>query len=562
MSGATFGLYGTAALAAEHRAVAGQVVDLDRPVADAGVTLFRKSYWLPVPPSLATAQSAGLAADARLVVEFTPRRYSISTGDAHWFPEVENLPGDRVRITFSWPARVVRVEHPSGGPAHAIDLLRADGDAVAEEPTMSGITSVDLPEPWIGSPLVVRVREPVIRLDEREVLLAQAKSGGGERASPAAVAPAQVMPTAPTEVSVLPRVPSYRVPALTLTGSPTSPRLKLYAEQVAGSVLLWQSMVAGTQGTVVLPAQPIATEWAAAMEQLRTLAADPAAAPGRLRLDIESDAPCRVRLTQLQLALVAEFELLEAPRKLAFGGDRVEQAALELTLPAGVSIQGLRLAGRVVADTAADAAAGAEPADLRRGALLGADQAALQPLDLAAPTRCAGLALYWQPLSDALQLRLRLRADAGTGPSAQIVAACEASLATPEAGWLALRWPTIDLQAQRLWAELTVIDGTGLWPFGTGPTGWTETRSDRTRRQVLPEALTLQPLAPPGDEDDPRPISVRLGDQVVAVALPVNALSLEVPTPLLALLATQPMRFVSGIRGRVTVQSALLRTTA
>ena len=562
MSGATFALYDSPALAASQRATEGRVVDLDRPVADAGVTLFRRSFWLPAPASLIGAQSASLAADARLEVEFAPRRFSVSTEDTHWFPEVEHLTGERVRVTFAWPAAVVRVAHPAGGQAHAIELLRADGDAVASEPTTTGVTGSDLPEPWIGSPLVVRLREPVLELDEREVLLAQPQTRSRERARAAAPAPLQPMPAAPVQVQVLLRLPSSRVPALTLAGNPTSPRLKLFAEQGAGSVLLWQSMLAGAQGTVELPAQPIATEWAGALEQLCRLMADPATMPVRLRLDIESDAPCRVRLTQLHLALEAEFELLEAPRQLAFGGDRVEQAALELALPAGVSARGLRLAGRVVAEAAADAAAGAAPADLRRGALLGTDQAALQPFDLAAPTRSTGLALYWQPLSDTLQLRLRLLADAGTGPSAQVLSACEASLATPEAGWLALRWPAIDLQARRLWAELTVVDGLGLWPFGAGPAGWTETHAAPKLRQALPQALRLQMLGPPDEEAGARPISVRLGDEVVAAALPVDALSLEIPTPLLPQLATHPLQFISGIRSRVTIESARLRAMA
>jgi hypothetical protein len=358
------------------------------------------------------------------------------------------------------------------------------------------------------------------------------------------------------------RLPSTRVTALTLAGRPTSPRLMLYAERASGAVLLWQSMLPGIQGTVELPGQPIASEWAAALEQVRSLLADPVTAPTRLRLVIESDAPCRVRLAQLQLAVQADFELLQVPQKLVFGGERVQHAELALTLPAGAGVRALRLAGRVVADAAADAAAGSAPVEARRGALLGADQAAWQPIDLVAPRRCAGLALYWQPLSEALRLSVRLRTDAQTGPGARVVASAEAALTTPEAGWLALRWPTIDLQAQRLWVELTVVEGMGLWPFGDGPAGWTETHGAPTLRQALPQALRLQALGPADEAPSSlRPISLHLGHQVVAPTLPAGALSLEIPTPLLPLLDTLPLRFASGVRGQVTVDSARLRTT-
>jgi hypothetical protein len=551
----TFGLYPTPALVSAQRATAGQVVDLDRPVVDGGATLFRKSYWLPVSATLAQAQAAGLAADSTLAIEFSPQRYAIGTDDADWFPAVESLSAHDVRITFAWPAPVVRVAHPLRDTPHAIELFRVDGKAVAAEPALTGVTGADLAEPWVGSPLVLHIGEPVsgvrAAIDDRRVRAGRARAASRAAVEDEGRVRAQV------------RARFTRVPALTVAGTPTSPRLKLFAEQPAGATLLWQAMAAGVQGAALaLPGGAIADEWAAAIEQLRSLLANPATAPTRLRLDIESDAPCRTRFAALQLTLEAELELLQAPQKLGFGGARLEEATLALELPAGVAARGLKLVGRVVADAAGAPAAGSAPPDGRRGALLAADQVALQLLDLPAPARLAGLALYWQPLSQTARLRLRLLLDDGNGPGAKALAVAEASIETPQAGWLALRWEAIDVQAQRLWAELTVIEGSGLWPFGVGPAGRIETHATPPLHQDLPEALALQVIGTGSDGAATRPIAVRCGAQVLQPALPAAALVLEVPPALLATLSAQPVVFAAAVRGSVTIESARLRVGA
>jgi len=562
VSGAAFGLYPSRGLAAGQRIAAGQVTDLDTPVDDGGVKLFRKSYWLPVPALLATAQAVRLAA-SEMQLRFAPLRFSVGTDNLTWFPDVRHLSASDARIEFAWPAQVVRVANPVGALAHAIDLLRADGDAVAAEPVMSGATGSDLAQPWVGSPLVVRVGQVLVEVGEIVFIATEqmVKAAAAPRAGRAAPAPSEAPAGAamPIGVTAFARMASALVPALTFAGSPTSPRVKLFAERDGGDMLLWQALMPGEQGTVTLPAGPVADEWAPALEQLRALAADPAGAPALLRLDIESDAPCRVTALQLQLALEADFELLAEPQKLSFGGAQSEQALLPLALPAGAAAEALTLAGRVVADGDADAAAGAAPADGRRGALLAADQTALQPLDLAQPASIAGLAIFWQPLSDLLQLRLRLLADGGNGPGARVLAERAVSFDTPQAGWLALRWPAIDLQAQRVWAELAVVEGAGLWLFGSGgATGWVDLRATPAQRQPLPEGLALQPIAPPAEGSAERALAVTLGDQTVAATLPVGALQLAVPKAMLPLLATHPLAFTGGVRGSVTLESARL----
>jgi hypothetical protein len=565
MSTPVFGLYASRSLLPAQRAGAGQVLQLDTPVQEAGVTLFRHSYWLPVPPLPAAAQALRLAA-SQLQLRFAPVRFDVSTGNSAWFTGTETLAADTLRIDFAWPAEVVRVPRPAGRLRHAIELLRADGDAVADEATMTGTTGTDLAEPWVGSPLVVRVGEAIADLEfhlQDEMFIGQAPSGvqvmmGARAMAPLAGGSSTTHPSV-GEANATAYALGGLVPKLTLAGRPTSPRLKLVAEQAAGSVLLWQAMLAGEQGTVTLPAQPVADEWAPALEQLLRLAADPDTAPTLLRLDIESDAPCTVTLVQLQLALQAEIELLVEPVQLAFAGDQPEEAPLPLVLPAGLVAQGLRLSGRVVADGGADAAAGAAPGDGRLGGLLTADQAALQPMDLAQPISLAGVSIYWQPLSDTLRASVRLYADGGNGPGGRVLVERPLSLDTPQAGWLAVRWPAIDLQAQRLWVEVAVVEGAGLWLFsGDALAGWVETRGAAASRLALPQGLRHAAIPAVAEDVQTRPIALRIDGETIAATLPAGALALEIPQGMLPWLATHPLVFTGGVRGSVTVESARL----
>lgn len=331
-------------------------------------------------------------------------------------------------------------------------------------------------------------------------------------------------------------------------------------------------MLPGEQAGASLPAKPIADEWAAALEQLRKQAADaaaqpaaegePSTAPLRLRLDIESDAPCTATLAAPVLVVETETELLDAPRQLAFSGQRAEPLPLPITVPAalmpGAGAAGLlRLAGRIVADNDGAVDAGTAPADGRTGALLDESVIALQALDWAAPLSLAGVALHWQPLSDRLALRVRVLADGNGGPGARVLAQADAAIDTPAPGPLALRWPALDLQAQRAWVEVTVSAGAGIWLFaGAGGPGWIETRSPAGARQPLPAPLTVAPILAAPDGSPTRAIGARLGPQTLAASLPQGPFELAVPGAEPALLAAVGLVFTGAVRGSVSVESA------
>lgn len=597
-STAPFGLYPSRSLVAGQRLQAGAVFALATPVVEAGATLFRHSLWLAVPAAAGRASALQLAA-SQLALRFEPAEFDVPTDDDEWFVDVATDGDNRtVRLELAWPATITAVPDPSARQRNVdFDLYRADGDRRADEPTLAGTTGRALPTPWVGSPMVVVMRQDVL-----PTLLAKAVSSftrapfaagvdGAEAAMPAIRAAAGASAAAPASPAAAPagvqgardkaqaavqraralrREASHVVPALTLRGVPTSPRVRLSMEARGGGAetLLWQDLLPGEQGTATLPPPPLADAWAAALEQVRKRLGDedPALdAPALLRLDIESDAPCRVTVAALALALDAEFEGLAREARVDFDGSQPQSHPLPLDLPAG-ALQGLVLAGRVDGGTAADAGAAPLPADLRRGLLLGSAGLARVHTILTEPARVAGLALAWHPLSDAVALSLRLLADAGDAPSVAPLAELGLRAPTPGPGWLALRLPLpLDLQARHLWLELAVDDGSGLWladAAAAPPTqGYSESRDAPGGARVplaLQPAFAWLPAGPADAPAQPRRVALLSGSQVLAAQLD-QRFEVDCPAGLLAGLASHGLQACSGSAARLMLVSARAR---
>lgn len=555
-----FGLYAAPACAPGQKLAAGTSLDLVTPVQAEGVTLFRRSLWLPIPATARQAQALDLAGST-LGVRFAPADIPVQTGDDDWFTRAYTEGNQTVRLEFVWPAPVRRIHAPAGFSV-AFELFRVDGEQVADDPSQSGQTGAVLNPPWVGSPLEIRLAHPIFprfkgeRTGISQNFRAKARAAGGG-ASPVSQVESPV-----GEVQAFIKLvnQSEVVPSLTLAGRPTSPRLKLFLESPGEERLLWQGLVPGEQANpVILPAQPVATEWSPALEQvLKALAENPGDGGARLRLDLESDAPCALSLHQATLALTGRYALTPSPARLDFDGGQARSQAIALgPLPAGTR-KGLTLHGRVDGDGAPAPQGGQVPP--RQGLLLAADQALVLRHDLAAAGRLAGLALLWHPLSDELKGRVQLLADGGNGPGRSLLEQAFA-LPTPAPGWLALRWPAVDLQPQPLWLRLSLEAGSGLALAGSDPppSGWLESFATGAGRPPLALAPACQWL----DPADPALLAagglrVHLGNQPLDATRDNDKLTLTVPISALATLGTTPLEATSAAPARLILESAEL----
>ncbi len=581
-----FGLYRKKQLSLSEPVGAALDLELRFPVLTDGVAVFRSSLWLPLPEACRSASALSLAGST-LQVEFRPATFALDTDDARWFTRAEDSGSAQTRLELVWPAPIVRIDDPVPGVAFDFGLHRADGEAVSAEAAQGGRTGATLDPPWVGSPLVVKFTTAILLAGQIN-MTANVRALPAQRGSRAGGVQVTAIAEdkAGTQLEIEENVARVRrgsalVPRVRIAARPASPRLRLMLEggEADGSDrLLWQALVPGEQAApVTLPAGTLADEWGAALEQVLAFcqrAPVPAVLP-RLRLDIESDAPCAVRLSGGALSLLAEHALLAEALRLHFDGRQHARQVLALPPPAqpGAKLE-LVLAGRVRADATPPAGAppGASGPTGRCGLLLEADQRVSGELRLDVPATLAGLSLDWHPLSERLSGVLRvLPAAARRGTPPLIEQSFDFDTAQPATSAsqpqrLALRWPALDLQAQVLRVELSVTAGRGLWLAESGGEGWRIHRqADDTEGRAVDLSLHASWL-----ESTPGTATAAAGEPAFSLGAQALAFSqrtgdrfaLSIAAPALAAWPAQPIEVASGVAAEVVVESATLRTVA
>lgn len=585
----TFGLYRKATPTLADAVGTTLDIELRVPVTEGGVSLFRSALWLPLPEACRTADALSLDGST-LKVEFRPVEFSLQTDDRNWFSRAEDSGRLRTRLELVWPASILRIDPARPGRRDPFGLHRADGDAVSEEATQRGRSGDTLDPPWVGTPVVVAFDSPVPLLEQ--MTMSQNVRGlparRGARAGGTAISGMLVEDKVVTQVGILEDIAamlqgSKLVPGVRIAARPASPRLRLMLEgggEDGGDRLLWQALQPGEHlQAVSLPGDALAEEWAAALEQVlafcqRTPQADPLP---RLRLDIESDGPCLVRLSQVALKLQADHALLDEPVRLDFDGRQHARHPIALPPAPTGTRQQLLLKGRLraAATPAADELPAGSGADGRSGLLLEEDQRVSGERPLEAPATLAGFRFDWHPLSEKLAGVLRVlpaNARRGTPPLIEQAFAFDTSQPAGTANRpqrLAVRWPALDVQAQALRVELALHEGRGVWLASAGGHGW---RLHRQAADLEGRALGLNPqgdwlqippaasgsAASPGHEPafslgtQPLPYSRREQDRFEVLVTP----------PVLTAWPAQGLTVASGVAAEVVVDSATLRTTA
>lgn len=586
-----FGLYRKAHPNLAEPVGAALDIELRVPVVSDGTTVFRSALWLPLPEACRSAAALSLVG-ATLQVQFRPAEFTLDTDDAHWFSLANDNGRAQTRLELTWPAPIVRIDDPIPGRAFGFGLYRVDGKAVSAEAAQTGRTGATLNPSWVGSPLVLKFDVPIPTFDKvMTENLRALPARSASRATGTRAATALIQDKADTQLTIDKEIVQFLrgselVPRIRIAARPASPRLRLVLEagEADGSDrLLWQVIIPGEQDApVTLPADPLATEWAAALEQVLAFCQrDPAPdVLPRLRLDIESDAPCLVNLSNVALSLQAEHALLAGPLRLHFDGKQHARRELALApaLPhshGGTPLQ-LTLTGRLrAADTPpAGAPPNAGGPTGRSGLLVEEDQRVIGELSLDAPTTLAGFSFDWHPLSERLEGVVRVlpaAARSGTPPLVEQsfdFATAHAAGTASRPQRLAVRWAALDLQAQALRVELSVTEGRGLWLAEPGGQGWRVHRvpEDGEGRAVgLALQATWLEAAPGGAADSTggsEPV-FSLGAHTLAFTdRKQDRFELAIAPPALAAWPALPIEVACGVAAEVVVESATLRTIA
>lgn len=467
----------------------GTALDLTTPVQEGGVTLFRRLLSLRIPLD-AHCDGLALAPSSRLEVAFQPRTVTLA-GAGAWASRWEEA-ADRLDAELVTPASIVRARHPTRGQ---VAFHRVDGEAVAEQPSASGRVDHALPEPFVavafqavfsGSPAAKRVDESVAAVRKATSVQSRAQAAPG--------ATAWGMDKESVQAG---QIQANRV-SLDLAGVPTSPRLRLSGGEAGEN--LWQWLVPGEQpagATYAAWGEDLVKALQPALDRAFSLRAAGADAL-ELPFTIESDAPCGVVLTHLELDIRLRKELLSEPARLDFSGGGEETRALPLSFPAGQPLE-LRLEASLVTRGAGSAAAlPAIEADKRHlGAHLEAGASLAVPWQAEKPSRLAGFAVAWHGLTDQTELGLALFPDQGGRAAAKPLLEGRVEAATAGSGWLRCVWEPGDIQPGRYWLRVQVRAGAGLWlgENSDNPQSlWSQIPPDAGGDIALPLDLLRHPL--------------------------------------------------------------------
>ena len=478
--------YSTSAAEIQSEAATSQTgLPLVHPQWQEGVAVFRQAWQLRLPLA-GRGESLKLLPQSGLNLHFASAAAEIDAADEDWVARWDESDQQRVRISLKRPATLRRVLCDA---YDKIALLRADGDAVSDEPAISGRTHHLLGELIQAGDFVLALSEPSAtaeKIAKRSARKArQAESKSARAAKPGAASAVEKAKEALREA-----IERDSWLSLEVFGTPTSPRLKLL--DAAGEPL-WQWQLAGAQQSADFVSGQGDLD---ALEDAlnRALARLDGNAPAlELQLLAESDEPCRLRVNQLQLQAQWQRSALPAPLDaLRFCGQSLERRSVPLDTPCGVPFSlALSLSPAL---PAVGAAAPAMPGG-RSGLFLRAGQDAAAPMQLGSPLFVHGGALAWWPLSSSALLHLRLHQDADGAPGGLLAEATLRHSPDGADSWL-FRWEKTPLQAGCYWWCLHCEDGEGVWlgAPGSEQRALERREGEPWRALSLPLALAIAPL--------------------------------------------------------------------
>lgn len=526
------GLFTHPDCAPAHGVAAGQVLSLTSPVQEDGVTLFRAILYVCVGLD-ARCQGVQVAPASQLGIRFEPVTVHIEPDNHSWVDQWSHE-FDAATVRLRYPAPVTKL---FSSTYRHVALHRVDGDAVAEQATVSAALNQVLPQSFVGAEFHAALTD---RIEENfAILLADATSDVHQQAmsnikfAPAPGPGSQTTPHDLVPGSALEKI-LFRegLNALDVNGLPGTPRLLLFDSTHAET--LWQWMEPGEHSSPVFfnsssddlvallqPAFDRAFELKRkALDEQTDLDATRMVLP----LVIESDSPCRVVVGPANLIGRLEVDLLQSPVGLSFtsGADNTQTVVVDPP-------PGTRLGIDVDATVAQREAAPLNeppplPTSARHGIQIEPGGHVAVPWQADRPYWLCGIAFGWYALSERTVLNAAIFPDAGGNPTAQPLAEgrIEVSLSSP--GWVRGRWPDIPIQPGVYWLRLRADEGFGVWLGLPGPDKrqvWMLTPPAKGGSTRMTVDLLVTPLEGQGAAFDSVPrMAVALNGAALALSSP------------------------------------------
>lgn len=490
------GLYSQADCTSQHHLQAGDLLDLSQPVTDGTVMLFRKTLYLQLPVD-DVASSIILAPDSQLWLSFDPITVELDRNDHSWVTQWDGL-GDTINVALSYPAPLIRLRSQLYGKA---DLHRVDGDAVAEQATLSVTTGQTFPEPLIAPSFQLVFSQPKPKKHAQAVANKVQEKHHKRHKSLSAMAVPDKAPSSKSDNLIMIEkevLLESGLSSIELQGQPTNPRLRLLNPDQ--SETLWQWLEPGSHdNSVDFPKQgeALAEILAPALKQAFEKR-EPGSNTILLPLFVESDSPCQVMIEQVHLHFLQETELITEPISYNFGGSTAQIEELLLNRPAGeiqhISIEAnADTQNRPWQDLPADLSGNSNlnGAHLHKG-----DQIAI-PWILDQPTYLSGMSIAWYGLAEEIELQLNISPDSGDCSAAKVLAEGRYSGSHTLPQWLHIRLDETALQPGIYWIKLQSNQGGGIWlgdPVTPQQRICRRSGNQPEKTETLPLALNFQSL--------------------------------------------------------------------
>jgi hypothetical protein len=337
-------------------------------------------------------------------------------------------------------ASIVQTDVVAISAGRPIALHRVDGDAIADEATVSGHTGVTLSDAFVASSFAVHALDSV------------------------AFGPGQLDSIL---VAAFPAGARVGLAALDAQGALVEPPLFFWSEP---------GEVDDASGRLPLDSPPAAAaSLREALQRLLDAALEESAQDNvDVALVIESDAPCAATLTQLVVPYLLVRESFTSPpggvekETLRFDGVRKQTQSVSLELPGSVAVHAASvrveeaLGGTELTAFGSDATG---DLSLVTGAWLASTHWVAQPLTPPAPIRISAVTLALLPLARNTELAIELRADWRGGAGGAVLAAQKLTLeAAGNGGWhrVTLDEPCV-LDARPCWLRVQAARGSAVW---------------------------------------------------------------------------------------------------